>query len=219
MQYASPAAMSLSHHLVARIGPLVLAALLAAGCAKRYRFEPKELDRVQTLSKDGVAPLRVFPSAKFVVLYDEADVAEQYQVQKKIVQASDRQRIKQIITRNTPGQIVAIEQLNGVPLLKVTFDPSCRTTDCAYGFAQTEGGAYRLASVPAREGFGPARVFHNRPKARLRMQPAKMKSLAEANDVYLRKKSSGKIITIDLQVKKVIDRSVSTESQRARGID
>ena len=214
-------------HQGGRLGPLlVLVAMVAvamtmvgAGCGKRYRFEPKELDRVQTLSKDGVSPLRVFPSSKFVVLYDEANVAQQYQVQKKIVEASDRQRIKQIVTHNTAGQIVAIEQLNGAPLLKVTFDPSCRSSECAYGFAQTDGGSYRLAVVPTREGYGPPKVFHKRLNPRRRMQRAKMASLAEANDVYVLKKSSGKILTIDLQVKKVVDRSVRTDSQRARGID
>jgi hypothetical protein len=46
-----------------------------------------------------------------------------------------------------------------------------------------------------------------------------MRSLAEANDVLLVKKKSGKLLTIELQVKKIIDSRTRTRTRRAGGVD
>jgi hypothetical protein len=192
-------------------------ALAASGCAKRYRLNPQELDRVKT--EAGVQPLRVYTSKRLVTLYDEANVQDRFQVQKKIKESEDKDRIKEVITKNTAGLILAIEELNGAPLLWVTFDPRCGDKDCAYGFVETEDRGYRMVEIPEREGFEDPRSFRGIKWKKRRLRLGKLASLAEANEVYLVKKRNGKILTVDLEVKKIVDKRVRTQRQRQRGID
>lgn len=197
---------------------LGLAVVVAAsGCAKRYRLNPTELERVKT--EAGVQPLRVYTNKKLIALYDEAGVQEQFEVQKKIRESADKDRIKDTITKNTAGLILAIEDLNGAPLLWVTFDPSCRESECAWGFVETEDKGYRLVVVPERPGFENPRAFRGLVWKKRRLRLGKLSSLAEANEVYLVKKRNGKILTVDLEVKKIIDKRVRTRRSRQRGID
>jgi hypothetical protein len=206
------------HSLGASLGLLALAvALGASGCAKRYRLNPTELERVKT--EAGVQPLRVYTNKRLVSLYDEANVADQFKVQRKITESEDKDRIKDLITKNTAGLILAIEELNGAPLLWVTFDPSCREADCAYGFVETEDKGYRLVVVPEVPGFEKPRSFRGIVWKKRRLRLGKLSSLAEANEVYLVKKRNGKILTVDLEVKKVVDKRVRTRRQKQRGID
>jgi hypothetical protein len=191
-------------------------AVLGSGCAKRFHLTPAELERVQT--EAGVNPLRVYVSHRMIALYDEATV-EQYDVNRKIVEGSDKEQVAKDTHKNDGGLILKIDELNGKPLLWVTFDPSCNVADCAYGFVETEDKLYRLASVPPVEGYGPPRVQRRFKKwKKRRMQKGKLSSLAEANEVYLVKKRNGKILTIALHVKKVVDDRVKTKTQRSRGI-
>jgi hypothetical protein len=180
-------------------------------------LNPKELDRVKT--EAGVQPLRVYTNKRLVSLYDEADVQDQFQVQRKIRESEDKDRIKDVITKNTAGLILAIEELNGAPLLWVTFDPSCREPDCAYGFVETEDKGYRLVVIPDISGFEDPRSFRGIVWKKRRLRLGKLSSLAEANEVYLVKKRNGKILTVDLEVKKIVDKRVRTRRQRQRGID
>jgi hypothetical protein len=189
---------------------------LTAGCAKRYHLTPRELERVQT--EAGVNPLRVYTSHKLIAIYDEAAVTQQYDVNRKIVEGSDKERIKDVITKNTAGLILKIEELNGKPLLWVTFDPSCKVPDCAYGFVETEDKLYRLVTVPPVDGYAPAKAHRRCKWKKRRMKKGKLSSLAEANEVYLVKKRNGKILTIALHVKKVVDDKVKTRTRRQRGI-
>jgi hypothetical protein len=50
------------------------------------------------------------------------------------------------------------------------------------------------------------------------MAKGKLSSLAEANEVYLVKKRNGKILTVALHVKKVVDDQTTTRTRRQRGI-
>jgi hypothetical protein len=199
--------------------PALISLLLAAtaGCAKRYHLTPNELERVQT--EAGVNPLRVYVSHRMIAIYDEAGVDEQYNVNRKIVEGSEKDRLYAIIRRNDAGLILKIEELNGKPLLWVTFTPLCKVPDCAYGFVETDDKLYRLVSVPPKEGYAKPKVQRRCKKwKKRRMAKGKLSSLAEANEVYLVKKRNGKVLTIALHVKKVVDDRVKGRTERAPGI-
>jgi hypothetical protein len=189
---------------------------LGSGCAKRFHLTPAELERVQT--EAGVNPLRVYVSHRMLAIYDEAAVAEQYDVNRKIVEGSKKERVAKDTRKNDGGLILKIDELNGKPLLWVTFDPGCNVPDCAYGFVETEDKLYRLISVPPIEGYAPPKVNRSCKSKKKRMAKGKLSSLAEANEVYVLKKRNGKILTIALHVKKVVDDRVTTKTQRSRGI-
>jgi hypothetical protein len=195
---------------------LVGLALGSSGCARRFALKPKELERVQT--EAGVQPLRVYTHRRLVTLYDEAERDESFRVQRDIIESSEGEQKKKKITRNTAGLILKIDDSNGMPLAWVTFDPWCTTVDCAWGFVQGEDGYFRLMIVPKREGYKPGRAFSRIVWKKRRLRANKMASLAEANDVYLAKKQNGKIITVYLDVKKVIDRRTRTKTEKAQGI-
>lgn len=190
-------------------------AVLGSGCAKRFHLTPGELERVQT--EAGVNPLRVYVSHRTLAMYDEA-VAEQYDVNRKIVEGSNKRQLVKDTRKNDAGLILKIDELNGKPLLWVTFDPGCTVPDCAYGFVETEDKLYRLVSVPPIEGYALPKVNRSCKSKKKRMGKGKLSSLAEANDVYVLKKRNGKILTIALHVKKVVDDRVTTKTQRSRGI-
>lgn len=199
-------------------GALLAATFAQAGCAKRTPLSPKELAKVTT--EAGIAPLRVYTERKLIALYSEESVDKSFNVDRKITEESDKVVDKQITTRNTAGLILDVDELNGKPLLFVTFDASCKTRECAYQFVETEDGRYRLAEVPKREGYAEdpptyrACVWKKR-----RLGKGKLASLAEANEVYLVKKNNGKILTMTLEVKKVTNDRTQTRTRRNRGIE
>lgn len=204
------------------LSTLTLGALLAtlsasSGCAKRTPLSPKELERVQT--EAGVDPLRVYTERKLITLYDEASVDEAFNVNKTITEESDKVVDKQVTTRNTAGLILKIDELNGKPLLFVTFDPACKDEKCAYRFVETEDQRYRLIALPEREGYNNARAYRSCVWKKRKLGTGKLASLAEANEVYLVKKNNGKILTMTLEVKKVTSDRTQTRTRRSRGID
>lgn len=199
------------------IGAALVAMFAASGCAKRTPLSPKELERVKT--EAGVNPLRVYTERKLIILYDEAGVKDNYDVNKTIVEESDKERVKVVTTKNTAGLILKIEELNGKPLLWVTFDPACKDVSCANGFVETEDGRYRLVTLNKREGFKEPRAFRSCVWKKRRLKTGKLASLAEANEIYLVKKNNGKVLTIQLEVKKVTNDRTQTRTRRSRGID
>jgi hypothetical protein len=199
---------------------LVLAPLLAlsaAGCAKRLPLTEKELERIKTES--GVQPLRVYTSKKLINIRNEANVDEKYQVQKRIQESSDRLQDKELITKDTSGIILKLGEVNGSTAAWVTFDPRYDKPEDAMVFVQGDDGTFRLSTVPERKGFEAAQPYRGCKCKRRLLKPGKMKSLAEANDVLLVKKKNGKILTIELQVKKIIDDRTRTRTRRVEGID
>ena len=194
-----------------------LVAVVATGCAKRFDLTPQELDKVKT--EAGINPLRVYTSKKLIAVYDEKDVDKQFEVKGEIVEGSRARQLKEVTTRDTPGLIIKIEELNGKPLLYVAFDNSCREKKCAFAFVETEDKLYRLIEVPELKGYKEAKSFRTCVWKKRRLKHGKLASLAEANDVYLTKKGNGKILTIDLQVKKVVDERTRTRRRRQRGVD
>jgi hypothetical protein len=202
--------------------PVLLAALAllgASGCAKRFALEPQELEKVQV--EAGVQPLRVYTSERLVTVWVEGDVDQQFEVDRQIRQASARLRIKNVTTKTDSGQILKIEELNGMPLLWVTFSADCREPACAFGFVQTEDKLYRLFHSPPLEGYNdPANYYKWLWKKYRLMKLGKMKSLGEANDVLVNKtKRKGKLRTVHLEVIKVVDDRTRTRTRRSGGVD
>lgn len=199
---------------------LLLAPLLAvsaAGCAKRLPLTDKELERIKT--EAGVQPLRVYTSKKLINIRYESNVDKQYQVQKRIQESSDRLEDKELITKDTSGLILKLGEVNGATAAWVTFDPRYDKPEDAMIFVQNDDGKFRLATVPDRKGFEAAESYRAFKWKSRRLRPGKMRSLAEPNDVLLVKKKNGKILTIELQVKKIIDDRTRTRTRRVEGID
>lgn len=194
-----------------------LLALVAGGCAKRLPLTDKELERIKT--EAGVQPLRVYTSHKLINIRNEANVAEQYQVEKRIQESSDRIQDKELVTKNTSGLILKLGELNGATAAWVTFDPRYDKPEDAMIFVQNEDGRFRLNLVPDRKGFDSPLSYRAHKWKIRKLKAGKMRSLAEPNDVLLVKKKNGKILTIELQVKKVIDDRTRTRTRRVEGID
>lgn len=197
-----------------------LALVAATGCAKRFALKPEELEKVKTQTEGSVDPLRVYTSERLVTIYVEGQANEQFEVDRQIREASARLRIKNVTTKTDSGLILKIEELNGMPLLWVTFSADCRDPACAFGFVQTEDNLYRLFKSPPLEGYSePANYYKWFWKKYRRMKPGKMKSLGEANDVLLNKRRNGKLRTIHLEVIKVVDDRTRTRTRRSGGVD
>lgn len=198
-------------------GALLASTLVSTGCAKRTPLSPTELAKVKT--EAGIAPLRVYTERRMVALYNEAGVDNSFAVDRKITEESDKVVDKQVTTRNTAGLILDIDELNGKPLLFVTFDAACKERDCSYKFVETEDGHYRLVELPEREGYEKPRVYRSCVWKKRKLGKGKLASLAEANEVYLVKKNNGKILTLTLEVKKVTSDRTQTRTRRNRGVD
>ncbi|TPV96690.1 MAG: hypothetical protein B7733_03365 [Myxococcales bacterium FL481] len=198
---------------------LVAFALLSSGtfgCAKRVVLNPTELERVE---RAGVKRLRVYPSNKIVLMYEKKAREGSYEVQRRVEESERRDEIKHVITKNTAGQVIDSEDVNGAKMLWVTFDPSCEVKACAFGFAQSENGPYRLAVLPPREEATDPIPYRGCKRKGTRLKLGKVASLAEMNDVYLLKKGGGKVLTVELEILKVTDKGVRTKVQRSRGIE
>jgi hypothetical protein len=194
-----------------------LLALGAAGCAKRLNLTPKDLERVKT--EAGIQPLRVYTSKKLINIRYEADVEQQFDVNKSIKLSADRVEDKELVTRNTSGLIIKLGEVNGATAAWVTFDPRYDKPEDVMLFVQTEDGKFRLATVPERKGFGKATSYRGCKCKRRKMKTGKLRSLAEANDVLLVKKKNGKILTIELQVKVIDNDKTRKRTRRLEGID
>jgi|JI8StandDraft_1071087.scaffolds.fasta_scaffold134499_1 hypothetical protein len=199
---------------------LLLAPLLAvsaAGCAKRLPLTEKELERVKT--EAGIQPLRVYVGKRVWAISKEANVKQDYSVQKRIQESSSGAELKSLTNRDTSGLILKIDEINGAPALWVTFEPEYDKPEDAMIFVQGNDGTFRLHSVPTRAGYEDPRVFRGVKWKSRKMKAGKMASLAEPNDVLLVKKGNGKILTVELQVKKIIDNRTRSKTRRAKGID
>ncbi len=199
------------------LATLFLVAVASAGCAKRLPLTSKELERIKT--EAGVQPLRVYTSKKLLNFRSEANVDEQYDVRKTITESSSGVQDKELIKRDLPGLILKLDELNGAAAAWVTFDPRYDKPEDAMIFVQGDDGLFRLNSVPDLKGFSKARSYRGCKCKRRQLKTGKMKSLAEPNDVLLVKKKNGKILTIELQVKKIIDDRTRTRTRRLEGID
>lgn len=199
---------------------LTLATLAGSACARRLDLTPAELGRIK--DKDAeLTTLRVVPNKKLISIYRESSVNQSYDVSKrKITERGAYRPLERIIGKNTPGKVVATTELNGMPVMWISFDNECEDTACAYGFALTELDRYTLIKVPDREKFDTP-VSHRRNKfKRNLLRHTKQRSLAEANEVFaVVRKRSGKVLTIDLQIRKDVYRPTRADKERAGGAD
>lgn len=198
---------------------LLLLALVASGCARRLDLTPAELSRIETRDGD-LKTIRVFPNRKLLSLYREDEVAQTYEVNKrKVTERGAYRPLERIIARKTPGKVVARTELNGMPVLWVAYDKDCADTTCAYGFVLTELGRYMLYQVPDRKGFQTPNNFRRNKFKRNLLKMTKQRSLAEANEVFAVTRKSGKVLTIDLQIRKDVYRPTRADVERAGGAD
>jgi hypothetical protein len=198
---------------------MLLLALVASGCARRLDLTPAELSRIETRDGD-LKTIRVFPNRKLLSLYREDEVAQTYEVNKrKVTERGAYRPLERIIARKTPGKVVARTELNGMPVLWVAYDKDCADTTCAYGFVLTELGRYMLYQVPDRKGFQTPSNFRRNKFKRNLLKMTKQRSLAEANEVFAVTRKSGKVLTIDLQIRKDVYRPTRADVERAGGAD
>ena len=200
---------------------MLLLALVASGCARRLDLTPAELSR--NLYNTRIQPdetIRVFPKRRLLSLYKEDEVAQTYEVNKrKVTERGAYRPLERIIARKTPGKVVARTELNGMPVLWVAYDKDCADTTCAYGFVLTELGRYMLYQVPDRKGFQTPSNFRRNKFKRNLLKMTKQRSLAEANEVFAVTRKSGKVLTIDLQIRKDVYRPTRADVERAGGAD
>ncbi len=198
---------------------LLLLTLVASGCARRLDLTPAELTRIE--ERDGdLKTLRVFPNKKLLSLYSEEEVSKTYEVGKrKVTERGAYRPFKRIIARKTAGKVIARTELNGMPVLWVAYDNDCADTTCAYGFVLTELERWMLIQVPDRKGFNSPINYRRNTFKRNTLKMTKQRSLAEANEVFAVTRKSGKVLTIDLQIRKDTYRPTRTDVERAGGVD
>ena len=207
------------HHVPGIAAAMLLLALVASGCARRLDLTPAELTRIE--ARDGdLKTLRVFPQRRLLSLYREDQVAQSYEVNKrKVTERGAYRPFKRIIARKTAGKVVARTELNGMPVLWIAYDNTCADTTCAYAFVLTELGRYMLIQVPDRKGFQTPTNFRRFTFKRNTLKMTKQRSLAEANEVFAVTRKSGKVLTIDLQIRKDTYRPTRADVERAGGAD
>ena len=193
--------------------------VLGSGCARRLDLTPAELTRIEGPDGD-LKLLRVFPKKKLISLYAEEQVQQSYEVGKrKVTERGAFRPFKRIIGRKTPGKVIARAEQNGMPLLWIAFDRTCEDTACAYGFVLTELGLYQLMQVPFKEKFQVPVNYRRNTFKRNTLKKTKQKSLSEANDVFAVTRKSGKVLTVDLQIRKDTYRPTRADVERAGGAD
>lgn len=198
---------------------ITVTALAASACARRLDLTPTELARIKDKDNE-LANLRVFPSKKLISIYRESSVAQSYEVGKrKITERGAFRPLERILGRSTPGKVVATTELNGMPVMWVSFDNECQDTACAYGFVLTELNLYSLFKVPDREKFETPVSYRRNTFKRNELKNTKQRSLAEANEVFAATRRSGKVLTIDLTIRKDIYRPTRADKERAGGVD
>lgn len=198
---------------------LALSAALAGGCARRLDLTTDELKRIEDTDQE-LKTLRVFPKRKLIALYREDRTDASYDVTKrKITERGAYRPLKKIVGRKTAGKVVSRTELNGMPVFWIAFDNSCSDTACAFGFVLTELGRWTLFQVPDREKFQPPENYRRNTFKRNRLKLVKQKSLAEANEVFAVTRKRGRVLTVDLQIRKDVYRPTRTDIERAGGAD
>lgn len=186
---------------------------LSTGCTRRFKLTPDELtslDRrvVEYERRAALDPqakkeeVFVYTHRRFIAKY-ERSTERAYEMGRTVKVALEKEHNLVLVLRSRPGQIIAREESNGVPLLWVSFGTECNTKDCAYGFVRTEDNRHKLAYVPPPEDFRLEALYFRNERPRAIMKKKKVKGVGEANFVYVLKRWHG-IKTVYLDVKKRI---------------
>lgn len=202
---------------ILRHGWLVGCVVAGIGCARRLDLTPQEFTELRRHDPE-LEVLRVYPSKRLLSYYPQlGDDATVDITRRKVRVRGDRQPLEELIARGTKGRILAIDELNGMPRMWVTFFSDCQEVACAYGFVQTELQRYSLVAVPERTGYkAPISYRRNRLK-RNKLRMLRQRSLAEVNEVKAAPRGSGKALSVDLQIRKDVWRRTRKTQRRADG--
>jgi len=183
-----------------------------SGCARRFDLTPGELERIQGLDPE-YQELRVYPKRLLISDYPEVTESITRDVtRRKVVERGAKKPLERKIHRRDAGKVLAVDSLNGMPRLWVTFYSGCTETACAYAFVETEHGYYSLVSVPELERYKEPRSFRRNRLKRNRLKLMRLRSMIEVNEVLAARRRSGKGKSIELQIRK--DRWRPTRKQR-----
>lgn len=197
---------------------LVAVGLGVGGCARRIDLTPVEFERLHASDPD-LEKLRVYVHRQLLTDYVPlVDNVSRNVTTRKVVERGAREVWKRPVGRQTPGKILAIDELNGAPRFWVTFRSDCMEPKCAYTFVQTERQRYALASVPVFEGYKEPAAFRRNRLKRNRLKLMRLRSMVELNEVMAASRRSGKGKPIDLQIRKDRRRPTHTRRDRADGI-
>lgn len=199
----------------------LLSLLSLGGCIHRQDLTPADFERLRGKDPE-LQELRVLPKRKLRSFYAQRDYESSVAVTRSRVRVRGEKRQHQEISgRNTSGQIVAIEELNSMPLLWVNFNNECKKTprECAHGFVLTELGFYSLVSVPELDSFKTPTNYRRTKLKRNRLRLLKQRSLTELNEVLgVARKIRRKVLTIDLQYRKDSYQPTKKTRRRNRGV-
>lgn len=187
---------------------MAMLAICAQGCARRQGLTADELAQLDR--RAAADDVRVYVSKRLIAEYPELAREHTVAVDREIRVRTREQPLLEIVARGTPGQVIARDALHGAPRLWIAFAAGCETSECAYGFVQTEDGRFRLASLPRRAEYRDPVGYRGGVRDRRRLQAGRRESLGEANEVLVVRRGE-RALTIDLEVKKD-----SRERRRAR---
>ena len=188
--------------------------MLAPGCARRFKLNDFAL--AEAKESGGLGDLRVYPSNRVISFYDEPALRS-VTVEREIRERTRGERRGQVLGRNTSGAIVGEDLLNGQKLLWITFDRTCASPECGYGFVQVEDARYVLVHVPEREGYGPPRPHRSIRIKRHLLKKGHLRSLSEANQVY-RLERKRRVPVVFLEVKRANQDRVQERRERESGV-
>lgn len=197
----------------------IIGLLIDVGCARRVNLSLAEFDELRQLDPSQET-LRVFPGKKLISSYPEEQEVRNVDIKrdKVVVRGAQRPR-ERIIGVNTPGKVVAVDELNGMPLLWVTYFADCGAADCAYGFVLTEQKKFSLVAIPGLAGFDDPTSHRGTRTRRNRLRLGKIRSLSELNEVYVVPRRRGKkFLSLDLQIHKETYKPTRKSKQRAPGV-
>lgn len=198
-------------------GALLLWGASLVGCAPREYLTPAGLAEVTALDP-RLEMIRMYPSAKLIVIYERSlgQANDIERTQGAINQQQKARRIEVTIPRKLRGAIIEVDRSGERPILWVTFDESCTTRSCAYGFAETDDALYRLYSVPAIEGYAEPSVYRKQVSRRRRMARTKVFSRSRSVPVYFT--TRGLTASVALEIKRREELDVETIKVQGSGV-
>lgn len=169
--------------------------------------------------RSELARLRVYLGRRLRSYYPQEDAPVVFKVETRKLseRGAHRPRVRRI-SRRVPGMVIAEDTQAGMRRLWVTFSRACDRPSCAYGFVETELGRYSLVAVPALERYKEPRSYRRIRLRRNLLRLARQRSLSEANEVLAVVRSTTRVLTIDLQVRKDRRRPTWRDPETLRGV-
>ncbi len=198
---------------------IVLASSLAwmSGCVSREYVTRTVLYEIGT-SDPELKKLRVYPNQTFIAVYSRSmGQATGVSGSAGTVEAGFRgKRIEIPVRRKLPGAVIERDEIDGAPVLWVTFDERCVEVECAYGFVHNSDGLFRLFRVPPMTGYSEPSVYRRRISPRKRMERTKIYSKTDATGVYFT--TRGHAASVALEIKKREDVDIEVTSAPQKGV-